>query len=102
MTSTDVIVEVGSDAWGKLTTDEQDAILASSDSNVLVAGLRVFDLLRKKFKPSYKLGKIYQAESDRYEAYHRIYCEYARKLNAGRIYEDVRTKPEVDQWRDLL
>jgi len=97
-----VKAEVGERAWGLLTTDEQMSILAGSGSSLSLAGMRVFELLWKRFKPTYRMGKLYQADSDRYQEYYRIYCQYAQKLGAGRINETVRTKPKVDQWRNLL
>ena len=102
MTEYDLKNEVGKCAWDLLTLDEQTAILAGSGNSLSLAGMRVFELLWKQFKPTYRLGKLYKADSDRYREYYKIYCQYAQKLGAGRINKSVRTKPKVDQWRNLL
>lgn len=102
MIESEIKTEVGERAWGFLTTDEQMAILTGSGTSLSLAGMQVFELLYKKFKPTFRLGKLYQADSDRYQEYYRIYCQYAQKLKAGRLKNAVRTKPKVDQWRDLL
>lgn len=102
LTTSQLKIEVGERAWGLLTADEQTAILTGSGTNLALAGMRTFELLWKRFKPTYRMGKIYQADSDRYEEYYKMYCQYAKSLGAGVRYSTARTKPSVDQWRDLL
>ena len=102
LTAIQLKAEVGERAWGLLETDEQTAILTGCGSNLALAGMRTFELLWKRFKPTYRMGKIYQADSDRYEEYYKMYCKYANSTGAGVLKDAVRTKPSVDQWRDLL
>jgi len=109
MLEEDVRNEVGERAWSLLTTGEQTKILAGSGSSLSLAGMQVFELLWKRFKPTYRLGKLYQAESDRYQEYYKIYCKYARELGAGRINQDDISgttvsveRTDLYQWRNLL
>jgi len=101
--------EVGARAWDLLSDDEQAHVLISSDSSIALAGMLTFEILWKRFKPTYRLGKLYQAESDRYQEYHRIYCSYAAKVGAGSIEKTEISgttvtvdRVDVFQWRDLL
>ena len=103
MTEAELILEVGSTAVEDLTTAEKAAILATfSAAQARLAGMATFDLLKKKFKPSYKMGKAYIAESDRYEKYQALYNEYAMSTNAGRVTGDSDSRDDyknLDRWK---
>lgn len=80
-----LLLEVGSEALDELSSDEKDAILARyTDAQASVAGMKVFGLLMKKYQPNYRMGKMYENLSDKYEAYRKIYLDYCRNINAGR------------------
>jgi len=109
LTEDEVKNEVGARAWDLLSTDEQTHVLASSDSSIALAGMLTFEILWKRFRPTYRLGKLYQAESDRYQEYYKIYCSYAAKVGAGKIDETeisgttvTVNRVDVFQWRELL
>ena len=99
MTSDQLLLEMGAEAYGLLTPDEVNAICGATD-NVLYGAMKGFELLWKKFRPSYRLGKMYKKESDRYSEYYKIYCHYAQQVNAG--YHgpgDDLTSVDFDKWR---
>ena len=77
-------IEIGSDAYGDLTSDEVNAIcLKYSPGEERLAGMKAFELLSKKFKPSYRMGRMYEEQSQKYEHYNRIYARYASGVSAG-------------------
>jgi hypothetical protein len=104
LTEYQIIAEVGSTAWDKLTDTEKAAVLSLAGNSASTAGMRVFELLWKKFRPTYKMGKLYEKDSEMYEQYYKMYCLYARSTGAGSVYDpdNNRTVPDPDQWRDLL
>jgi hypothetical protein len=58
--------------------------------------MKVFGLLAKKFQPNYRMGKMYEDLSQKYEAYQRIYNMYCRNMCAGRTTEPVEGTPRYD------
>lgn len=86
MTESTLLLEVGSEALLDLTTAEKTAILALfTDAQVRQAGMKTFDLLRKKFLPTYKMGSSYEELSAKYKSYDKRYKEYAQSVNAGKL-----------------
>ncbi len=86
MTQAELTLEVGSEAIKDLSSEELAAILAAyTAAQAPYAGLKVFDILRKKFRASYKMGSTYEALSDKFRQYNEIYNQYARTVGAGRI-----------------
>lgn len=80
-----LLLEVGAQALEDLSTDEEDAILDKYENGQeTLAGLHVFSLLSKKFKHDYRMGRMYQYESQKYKAYTRIYHEYLATIKAGK------------------
>jgi len=80
-----LLLEVGSEAISDLTPDEKSALLNKySDGEEKLAGMKVFYILMRKFQPNYRMGRMYEDLSRKYEAYRNIYYEYARSVNAGR------------------
>lgn len=79
-----LLLEVGSEAIEDLTADEKDAILRKfSDSEPRRAGMKVFYILMRKFESDYRMGRMYEDLSQKYEAYRRIYNWYAKSVSAG-------------------
>jgi len=92
-----LLLEVGSEALVELSADEKTAILARyTDSQCAVAGMKVFGLLMKKYQPNYRMGKMYEDLGQKYEAYRRIYNDYARSVNAGRSSSEDESLPRYD------
>ena len=94
------MLEIGSEAYNNLTSDEATAICSNVDS-VAYGAMKAFELLWKKFKPTYRLGKMYKKESDRYEAYYRMFCWYTRQIKAG-YCNTTDTPIDVAKWRSGL
>ena len=95
-------MEVGSEAVEELSSTEKTAILASyTNAQVKFAGMKVFDLLRKKFLPTYRMGRMYEDLSSKFEKYESLYREYCQTMNAGKLGEDPDdvTKYDVDRWK---
>lgn len=102
MTETELILEVGSEAVDELSTTEKNAILSTyTDAQAKYAGLATFDLLRKKFLPTYRMGRMYEALSDKFEKYDRLYKEYCSVVKAGKlgVDPDTITKYDVKRWK---
>lgn len=100
MDETNLLLEVGSGALNDLTTEEKNAILNKySDGEEKLAGMKVFYILMRKFKPNYRMGRMYEDLSRKYEAYRDIYYEYARSTNAGRHGIDPDTQERSDVIR---
>lgn len=84
-----LLLEVGSEALSDLTTDEKNAILGKySEDEVRIAGMKVFYILMRKFQADYRMGRMYEDLSQKYEAYRRIYNWYAKTVSAGRVTSD--------------
>lgn len=89
-----LLLEVGAQAIRDLSADEKDIILSKySDAQVKYAGMTTFNLLRKKFRSNYRMGRMYENLSQKYEAYDRIYKEYAFAIKAGK---NSSTESDVD------
>ena len=102
MTEAIIILEVTESAWAELSTAEKAGILAKyGDTQVFLCAMKVFDLLRKKFQPNYRMGKMYENLSEKYIFFDRLYKEYCQKVNAGYTspaaanYEPI----DVDRFR---
>ncbi len=92
-----LLLEIGSEALSELSTDEKEAILARyTDAQASVAGLKVFSILMKKFQPNYRMGKMYEDLSQKYDAYRQIYNLYCLNLNAGRTTKPAKGTPRYD------
>ena len=100
ISTNDLLLEIGSKAYNSLTSDEIIGICTATD-NVVYAAMKAFELLWKNYKPSYRMGKMYKAESDRYDAYYKMYCWYTQQVGAGRSGE-VTTPVDIDKWRNEL
>ena len=98
MTEEQLKLEIGSEAFLDLTPAEILHITGNY-SDMKMAGMKAFELLWKKFKPTYRMGKLYEKESDRYEAYKEIYFTYLRQVSvgvrAGKTHVNV---IERDKW----
>lgn len=85
MNQDNLLLEVGAQAIKDLSTDELTLILQKYENGQeSLAGLHVFNLLTKKFKGNWRMGRMYQHDSQKYDAYREIYREYARSLKAGK------------------
>ena len=80
------MLEVGSEALSELSSDEKSAILAAyTDAQVMLASMKVFKLLARKYKPNYRMGRMYENLGKKFETYDRLYKEYARNVRAGKL-----------------
>ena len=100
ITSSQLKLEIGSEAFNNLTSDEVNAICSNVDS-VVFGAMKAFELLWKKFKPTYRLGKMYKAESDRYKAYYEMFCWYTRQVKAGYCNKSSESV-DIAKWRSKL
>lgn len=107
MDESTLLLEVGSEALSDLTSAEKAAVLAAyTNAQVVYAGMKVFELLSKKFKPTYRAGKMYRQLSDKYERYVQIYKNYCRNVSAGKLGKDVDAdttyeEVEMDRYKFL-
>lgn len=86
MNEATLLLEVGSEALAELSTAEKAAILAKyTEAQVVIAGMRVFDVLRKKFQPNLKMGRMYEELAAKYHFYDKLYNQYAQAVRAGRL-----------------
>lgn len=86
MQESNLLLEVGAQALRDLSTDEKTAILDKyEDGREKLAGMKVFNILRKKFQADYRMGRMYEDLSQKFEAYDRLYKEYAQAVKAGRL-----------------
>jgi hypothetical protein len=89
MTTDELLLEIGSKAYADLTTQEIHAIVTTySSEQKKMAGMKAFELLWKKFQANYKMGRMYEAESQKYEAYHKIFVWYTQQVQAGKLGHD--------------
>jgi len=88
MTEDDLKLEIGSEAFEDLTLSEV-AFIVGKYSDVKQAGMKAFELLWKKFKPTYKMGRLYERESEKYTVYRNLYMMYSSQLGAGRSTSSV-------------
>ena len=98
MDESTLLLEVGSEALSELTTDEKSAILNRyTNTQVKFAGMKTFDVLRKKFQPNYRMGRMYESLSQKFEFYNRMYTQYARDIRAGKLgHTDYGEKKSID------
>lgn len=81
-----LLILIGEVPLSELSAAEKAAILNTFDeSQIGEATLRVFDLLRKKFQPNYRMGKMYEELSQKYEFYNRLYNQCAQTVRAGKL-----------------
>ncbi|HID30659.1 MAG TPA: hypothetical protein EYP19_11725 [Desulfobacterales bacterium] len=102
MTEQELLLEVGSEAYNDLTTDEITAICTTyASSQKALGGMKAFELLMKKFQPTYRMGRMYKALSDKYEAYRCIYVWYTQHVDAGRlgVTEDLEDRRPVERYK---
>jgi len=93
------LLEIGSVAYGDLTSAEVAALCAKySSTSIKLAGMHSFELLWKKFQPTYRMGKTYEALSDKYENYRKIYVHYTQSVGAGVI---TGTTAQMDEYKNL-
>lgn len=86
MTYDELVLEIGEEAFDELSTREKNAIAAKYTlTQTRLAGLHVFQLLMKKFKPHYRMGKTYEALGDKFTRYREIYNWYCQTVQAGKI-----------------
>lgn len=85
MTADELSLIIGEEAFLTLSETERNAIAAKfTVAQTQLAAMASFDLLRKKFQPSYKMGRLHEASSEKFLFYDKLYKEYASTLNAGR------------------
>lgn len=86
MNETTLMLEIGSEALNELTSDEKSAILSAySDSQVMLASMKVFKLLARKYQPNYRMGRMYENLGKKFEKYDQLYKEYTKFVRAGKL-----------------
>lgn len=76
---------IGSEALSELTQDEKAIILGKfSDDQIYEAAMFAFSLLMKKYRPSYRMGRMYEELGQKYEFYYKLYVMYANMVKAGK------------------
>jgi len=94
MTSAELLLEIGSEAYADLSDSEIVALCAKYSATYSShAGLHAFQLLMKKFKATYRMGKTYEKLSDKFESYRRIYNWYCGRVKAGKV---TATSTQID------
>ena len=89
ISTADLKMEIGSEAYAELYSEEVIHICQKYDSDeILLAGQKAFEILYKKFQPNYRMGRMYENLSDKFQAYKEIYDRYARSVNAGYVVVD--------------
>lgn len=92
--------EIGAVALGDLSKDEITYICETATTQAQ-AGQLAFSLLWKKYKPTYRLGKLYKKDGDKYENYRRLFLHYSRTSSAGKVGVPTSTITEtvVDRYK---
>ena len=82
ISESDLRLEIGKEAYDLLEADDIASICVKA-ADVTYGGLLAFRLLMRNFQPSYKMGRMYVAESERYSTYRQLYIQYAQQVRAG-------------------
>jgi hypothetical protein len=86
LTETQLKLIIGSEALLELDSDEKAAILAKySVGQEAACELFTFGLLAKKFRPSYRMGSTFEAESDKFRYYNERYLYLSKSAGAGAL-----------------
>ena len=94
MTLDDLLLEIGSEAYSEMSIADRGAIAAKyTVAQTRMAGLHAFQLLMKKYKPNYRMGKVYEALGDKFDHYRKMYNWYCQTVKAGSI---TATDEELD------
>lgn len=103
MNESTLLLEVGSEALNDLTAAEKGAILNKySETQVKLAGMKVFGLLTRKFQPNYRMGRLYESLSQKYEMYYKLYRHYAATVSAGKLgHTDLDDKKVIENDKFL-
>ena len=100
MTLDDLLLEIGEEAYGEMSIAERNAIAAKyTVAQTRMAGLHAFQLLMKKYKANYRMGKVYESLGDKFDAYRKIYNWYCQTVKAGSI---TATDEELDTVETLV
>ena len=81
MTEAELKLEIGTEAYSELSAEEVSHLLSLPSAKL--AALRAFDLLRKKYKPAYRIGRTWEDQGAKYEFYDRLYREYLTLTGTG-------------------
>jgi len=102
ITEKDLLLEIGSEAYNDLTAEERELIIRTYEtSQIKQAGMKAFDLLRKKFKCTYRMGRMYEALSEKYRAYESIWKSYLKQVRAGKTAKDTGKEYNVERYKFL-
>lgn len=103
MNESTLLLEVGSEALDDLTAGEKGAVLNRyTDSQVKLAGMKVFGLLVRKFQPNYRMGRMYETLSQKYEMYYKLHRHYAATVSAGKLgHTDLDDKKVIENDKFL-
>ena len=98
MINDDLLLEIGSEAYADLSDFEIAALCRKySAAYSSHAGLHAFQLLMKKFQPTYRMGKTYEKLSEKFDSYKKTYNWYAARVKAGRITATAAELAEVEK-----
>ena len=92
---TDLKIEMGSEAFSELDDDELNYIVSTYDE-VSHGAMKAFEILMKKYRPNYRMGKMFCVESAKFEAYERMYKWYASQISAG--VSAQRDESDIVRW----
>ena len=96
MTLSELLLEIGSEAYTDLSESEIAALCAKySAAYSSHAGLHAFQLLMKKFQPTYRMGKTYEKLAEKFSAYRQTYNWYASRVKAGKVTATVAELADV-------
>jgi hypothetical protein len=100
LSENELMVEIGSEAYSELTDREITAILNMfSSSQVKLAGMKSFELLMKKFQPTYRMGRMYEQLSAKFDAYAKIYSWYTQRMGSGKIAKTTGTERNIERYK---
>jgi len=92
-------VEIGTEAWEDLSPDEVVYICKSFSADQLQhAAQKAFEILWKKFRPNYRMGRTFKALSDKYENYYKIYLMYCQRQSGTDVNSDDLGVDELYQY----
>ena len=86
-------LEVGTEGWEELTEEERTYLLGFS--SLTLAALRAFDLLRKKYRPTYRLGRTWEDLDAKYRRYEALFREYRLRVAQGALVEEEEEEDET-------
>ncbi len=110
ITEADLLLVIGSEAILELNAAEKTAICAKySAGQEMDCKIFTFGFLSQKFRPSYRMGSTFEAESDKFKFYDELYKRLCASVGAGRTgiaateggSDPARNDIERQKWPEL-